>query len=78
MPLVAIISPAHATAQNVIDGSALRRAVDRPGRRDYLSGNPLPEDIEIEIEHCYGLSGLIRARSVAITFESGQPSAGDA
>ena len=65
------------TAQNVIGGLTLRRAVDRPDRSDYLSDNPLPEDIEIELEHCYGLFGLIRARSVAISFEPGQPSAGN-
>ncbi len=61
------------SVQNVIYGLVLRRAVDRPDRRGYLSGNPLPDDIEIELEHCYGLSGLIRARSVAITFEPGRP-----
>lgn len=57
------------SVQNVIGGLVLRRALDRPDRRSYLSGRPLPEDIEIELEHCYGLSGLIRARSLAVTFE---------
>lgn len=61
------------SAQNVISGLILRRAVDRPDRRGYLSGDPRPEDIEIELRHCFGLSGLIRVRSVAITVEPGQP-----
>jgi hypothetical protein len=38
---------------------------------------PLPEDIEIELEPCYGLSGLIRARNVSIAFEPGKPIAQD-
>ena len=62
------------SVQNVLGGLVLRRAPARPERRNYLSLKPLPEDIEIELEHCYGLSGLIRARSVAITFQPGQPS----
>ena len=66
------------SVQNVIAGLVLRRALDRPDRRGYLSSNPLPEDIEIELAHCFGLSGLIRAHSVAITFEPGQPNAPDA
>ena len=61
------------SAQNVIGDLVLRRALDRPDRRGYLSGNPLPEDIEIELEHCYGLGGLIRARSVVVTFEPAEP-----
>ena len=55
--------------QNVIMGLVLRRAPDRPERHGYLSQVPLPEDVEIELEPCFGMSGLIRARSVAITFE---------
>ena len=65
------------SVQNVIFGLALRRAFDRPDRRHYLSLRPLPEDIELELEACYGLCGLIRARSVAITFEPGQPNEQD-
>jgi hypothetical protein len=63
--------------QNVIGGLVLRRAPDRPDRRGCLALDPLPQDIEIELEPCYGLSGLIRARSVSITFEPGEPSAQD-
>jgi hypothetical protein len=60
--------------QNVIGGLVLRRATDRPERRGYLA-YPLPQDIEIELEPCYGLDGLIRARSVSVTFEPGKPNA---
>jgi hypothetical protein len=59
--------------QNVISGLILRHAPDRPERRGYLALDPLPQDIEIELEPCYGLSGLIRARTVSITFEPGRP-----
>ena len=61
--------------QNVIGGLILRRAPDRPERRGYLTLDPLPQDIEIELEPCYGLNGLIRARSVAISFQPGKPDA---
>ena len=61
------------SAQNVIFGLNLRRAPDRPERRNRLTLAPLPQDIEIELEPCYGLSGFLRARSVAITFEPGKP-----
>jgi hypothetical protein len=61
--------------QNVIGGLVLRRAPDRPERRGYLALDPLPQDIEIELEPCYGVSGLIRARAVSITFEPGKPDA---
>jgi hypothetical protein len=63
--------------QNVIFGLVLRRAPDRPERRGYLALDPLPQDIEIELEPCYGLSGLIRARAVSIAFEPGTPNAQD-
>lgn len=66
------------SVQNVIGGLILRRAPDRPERRDYLALDPAPDDIEIELESCYGLYGLIRARSVAITFEPGEPGGRDA
>ena len=66
------------SAQNVIFGLILRRAPDRPERRNYLTLSPSPQDIEIELEPCYGLDGLIRARSVAITFQPGKPDALDA
>ena len=63
--------------QNVIGGLILRRAPDRPERRGHLALGPLPQDIEIELEPCYGLSGLIRSRAVSITFEPGKPNAQD-
>lgn len=59
--------------QNVIGDLILRRAPDRPDRRDYLALDPLPSDIEIELTPCYGLCGLIRARSVVIGFAPGGP-----
>lgn len=59
--------------QNVIFGLVLRRAPERPERRGYLALGPLPQDIELELEPCYGLSGLIRARSVSITLQPGKP-----
>jgi hypothetical protein len=63
--------------QNVIGGLKLCRAPHRPDRRGYLTLDPLPQDIEIELEPCYGLDGLIRARSVAIAFKPGKPNAQD-
>ena len=63
--------------QNVIYGLTLRRAPDRPKRRNYLTLDPQPDDIEIELEPCFGLDGLIRARSVSISFKPGKPSAED-
>jgi hypothetical protein len=63
--------------QNVIGGLVLRRAPDRPERRRYLALDPLPQDVEIELEPCYGLDGLIRARAVSIFFEPGKSNAQD-
>lgn len=63
------------STQNVIGGLTLRRATDRPERRGYLALAPLPQDLEIELEPCYGLNGTIRARSVAITCQPGKPDA---
>jgi hypothetical protein len=65
------------STQNVIGGLILRRAPHRPERGDYLALKPLPQDVEIELEPCYGLDGFIRARSVSITFEPGKPDAED-
>ncbi len=61
------------SAQNVLGRLILRRAPDRPERRPHMTLSPLREDIEIELEPCYGLSGLIRARSVSISIEPGLP-----
>ncbi|MEH3119940.1 MAG: Imm50 family immunity protein [Methylorubrum populi] len=63
--------------QNVIGGLILRRAPDRPDRRCYLALDPLPQDIEIELQPCYGLDGLTRARSVSISLQPGAPNAKD-
>lgn len=59
--------------QNVVYGLILRRAPARPERRGCLALDPRPQDIEIELEPCYGLNGLIRARSVGITYRPGEP-----
>ena len=59
--------------QNVIGRLILRRAPDRAERRGHLTLDPLPQDIEIELEPCYGLSGLIRSRAAFIAFEPGKP-----
>ena len=59
-------------AQNALGQLILRRAPDRPERRAYMT-RPKHDDIEIELEPCYGLSGLIRARSVSISVEPGRP-----
>ena len=61
------------SAQNVIAGLFLRRASNEPARRNFLALDPMPQDIEIELEPCYGLSGIIRARSVSITYCPGEP-----
>jgi hypothetical protein len=60
--------------QNVIGGLVLRRA---PDRRGCFALDPLPQDVEIELEPCYGLDGLIRARAVSISFQPGKPNAQD-
>ena len=65
------------SGQNVIGGLVLRRAPYRPERRGCLALDSLPEDIEIELEPCYGLDGLIRARCVTIAFQPGKPNAQD-
>lgn len=56
-----------------VGGLAVRLAPHRPERRGHIALDPLPQDIEIELEPCYGLSGLIRARAASITFEPGEP-----
>jgi len=63
----------HFGTQNVIYGLMLRRAPERPERRGHLTLIPHPDDIEIELEPCFGLNGFIRARSVSISFEPDPP-----
>lgn len=58
--------------QNVIGGLYLRRAIDRGRGRSYPIEQH-PDDIEIELEPCYGLDGVIRAKKVSITFTEGAP-----
>ena len=58
--------------QNVIGSLQLQRATDR-GRANYYSHSQSPDDIEIELEPCYGLDGVIRAKKVSISFCPGLP-----
>lgn len=58
--------------QNVIFGLQLQRATDR-GRANYYCLAESPQDIEIELEPCYGLHGVIRAKRISISFEPGLP-----
>lgn len=58
--------------QNVIFGLKLQRATDR-GRSSYYALPQSPEDIEIELEPCFGLDGVIRAKRVSISLEPGAP-----
>ncbi|WP_118135594.1 Imm50 family immunity protein [Oceanicella sp. SM1341] len=60
------------SSQNVIAGLILRRASDRGGAGQH--GLPQDEDdIEIELRPCYGMDGFIRAKTLEISFEPGQP-----
>ena len=58
--------------QNVIGGLTLQRAADR-GRANYYSMPKSPDDIDIELEPSFGLSGFVRAKRVAISFRPGLP-----
>ncbi len=60
------------SGQNVIFGLKLQRAINR-GRANYYALPQSPEDIEIELEPCYGLDGVIRAKRVSISFKPGLP-----
>lgn len=59
--------------QNVIGGLKLRRGVERPERRAYLSHAPSPTDFEIEFEPCFGISGYIRCRELEVAVAPGLP-----
>ncbi|MGY2051422.1 Imm50 family immunity protein [Methylobacterium sp. JK268] len=63
---------------NVIGSLVLRPALDRPDRRNYIASDTASDDIEFELEPCYGLSGLIRNRAVAISIEPGETGRRDA
>ncbi|SFI26320.1 hypothetical protein SAMN05216304_1024 [Bosea sp. OK403] len=59
--------------QNVIFGLRLGRAKPNPERAPYFGIDSSPDDYEIELDPCYGLSGKIRARSVRLSLVSGRP-----
>ena len=66
----------HFSSQNVIFGLQLRRAAPRPDRMPYYSRDASPDDFELELDPCYGLSGHVRCRRVSISFVPGKPAAG--
>jgi hypothetical protein len=58
--------------QNVIYNLELSHAKSRPEREPYVLGAS-PGDYEIELEDCYGMSGFIRCKKVAIRLTPGKP-----
>jgi hypothetical protein len=61
------------TAQNVIHGLRLRRLPLPTSTRDLASIHRAGEVIELALDDCYGLSGVIWARSASVRFEPGTP-----
>ena len=59
--------------QNVIYNLELRHPKNRPERAPYGLGMS-PDDYEIELEDCYGMSGFIRCKKVSIRLTPGKPS----
>lgn len=59
--------------QNVIGDLIIRPLPDRSERRNYYPRNRTESDIEIELAPIYGLSGIIRAGSVSVSFVPGKP-----
>ena len=59
--------------QNVISGLVLRRAPDRPDRRPFYWTDASSDDVEIELNPCFGLSGRVRCRRVSVSFVPGKP-----
>jgi len=59
--------------QNVVFGLTLLSAPDRPDRLPYYWLDPSPNDVEIELEPCFGLDGRIRCRKVRIVLHPGLP-----
>ena len=52
--------------QNVIGGLILRRGPRQPDYRPQFWHAPPEPDFEIELEPCFGLEGIIRAKSIRI------------
>jgi len=59
--------------QNVIYGLNLRRARHCPNFRDSYAAAVSVDDIEIELEPCFGLNGRIRCRRLSVAFAPGKP-----
>jgi hypothetical protein len=59
--------------QNVIDSLVIGRKPKDPEVSPYYDFNSTNDDFEILLEPCYGLDGLIRCNSIAITFKPGEP-----
>lgn len=59
--------------QNVIGDLIVRPLPQREDRSGYYPRSQLESDVEIEFVPIYGLSGIIRAGSVSLTFVPGQP-----
>jgi hypothetical protein len=59
--------------QNVIGSLIVSRRSKDPEVSSYYDFNATDDDFEITLEPCYGLDGLIRCNSIAISFKPGEP-----
>jgi hypothetical protein len=58
--------------RNIIYGLTLHRAQERPERAPYVLGTS-PQDYEIALEDCRGISGWIRFQALSISLAPGKP-----
>jgi hypothetical protein len=61
------------SSQNVIHGLMIARRPKDPERRPYYDFNATDGDYELHLEHCYGMSGIIRCAQISITLVPGRP-----
>jgi Immunity protein 50 len=61
------------SSQNVIYGLSIRHADPDPERAPNYSETGRPDDFEVTLEPCYGMDGLIRCRSISLSFVPGLP-----
>ncbi len=59
--------------QNVIGDLIIRPLPERDNRRDYYPRSQVEGDVEIVFVPIFGLSGVVRAGSVSLTFVPGKP-----